>query len=173
MWLRVVGNVRHKPANPCALAPTNGSCAGTGERTIYRAASDDEHSSMSPRPRFTSKLTKARNAVLGVVLRPFRWFSPSTQLAIGFATLVLATTLLLTRWPLNLNSIAIFVLVVACYFVVWRFVDYRGSAVDLFISKRRAFALVGSAIVVETAVMRLGFIVAGGLSAQSTRVPLN
>ena len=128
---------------------------------------------MSPRPRFTSKLTKARNAVLGVVLRPFRWFSPSTQLVIGFATLVLATTLLLTRWPLNLNSIAIFVLVMASYFIVWRFVDYRSSAVDLFISKRRAFALVGSAIVVETAVMRLGFIVAGGLSAQSTRVPLN
>jgi putative nucleotidyltransferase with HDIG domain len=118
-------------------------------------------------------LTTVRSAVLGVALRPFRWFSPATQFVMGFTILVVGTTLLLSKWPLTLNSIGLLVLVFASYMIVWRFVDYRGSAVDLFISKRRTFALVGSAILVETAVMRFGFLVAVGLSAQSTRYPLN
>ncbi len=128
---------------------------------------------MIPRPRFTTKLTRVRNAVLGVVLRPFRWFSPGAQLAIGFTLLVILTTLLLTRWPLTTKSIGLFILVLASYFVVWRFVESREANVDLSISKRRAFALVGSAIMVETAVMRVGFIIAAGLAAQSTQAPLN
>ena len=128
---------------------------------------------MIPRPRFTTKLTRVRNAVLGVVLRPFRWFSAGAQLAIGFTLLVILTTLLLTRWPLTTKSIGLFILVLASYFVVWRFVESREANVDLSISKRRAFALVGSAIMVETAVMRVGFIIAVGLAAQSTQPPLN
>ena len=48
---------------------------------------------MSPRPRFTSRIDVVRNAVLGVVLRPFGWFSPNSQFAIGFSALVLSTTL--------------------------------------------------------------------------------
>lgn len=128
---------------------------------------------MSPRPRFTSKLTRVRNAALGVVLRPFRLFSPATQLVLGFTFMVVVTTLLLSKWPLTLNALGLLVLVLASYFVVWRFVESREAVVDLSISKRRAFALVGSAIVVETAVMRIGFIIAAGLAAQSTRAPLN
>ena len=128
---------------------------------------------MIPRARFTSRLTRVRNAVLGVVLRPFRWFSPATQLALGFTFLVVVTSLLLTRWPLTLKSLGLFALVLASYFVLWRFVESRESDVDLSISKRRAFALVGSAIVVEVAVMRLGFMVAAGLAAQSTQATLN
>ena len=133
----------------------------------------DVSDSMIPRPRFTTKLTRVRNAVLGVVLRPFRWFSAGAQLAIGFTLLVILTTLLLTRWPLTTKSIGLFILVLASYFVVWRFVESREANVDLSISKRRAFALVGSAIMVETAVMRVGFIIAVGLAAQSTHPPLN
>jgi putative nucleotidyltransferase with HDIG domain len=133
----------------------------------------DVSDSMIPRPRFTTKLTRVRNAVLGVVLRPFRWFSAGAQLAIGFTLLVILTTLLLTRWPLTTKSIGLFILVLASYFVVWRFVESREANVDLSISKRRAFALVGSAIMVETAVMRVGFIIAVGLAAQSTQPPLN
>jgi putative nucleotidyltransferase with HDIG domain len=128
---------------------------------------------MIPRQRFTSRLTRVRNAVLGVVLRPFRWFSPPAQLVLGFTFLVVLTTLLLSRWAFTLNSLGLLVLVLASYFVVWRFVESRETVVDLSISKRRAFALVGSAIVVETAVMRLGFMVAAGLAAQSTQAPLN
>jgi len=128
---------------------------------------------MSPRPRFTSRLTRARNAVLGVVLRPVQWFSPATQLVLGFILMVVVTTLLLSKWPLTLNSLGLVVLVLASYLVVWRFVESREAVVDLSISKRRAFALAGSAIVFETAVMRLGFMVAAGLAAQSTQAPLS
>ena len=128
---------------------------------------------MIPRPKFTSRLTRVRNAVLGVVLRPFRWFSPATQFGLGFTFLVAVTSLLLARWPLGLKSIGLSVLVLASYFVLWRFVQSHEAAIDLSITKRRAFALVGSAILVQTAVMRLGFMVAAGLAAQSTEAPLN
>src|ERR1700730_18183591 len=128
---------------------------------------------MSPRPRFTSRLTRARNAVLGVVLRPFRWFSPATQLVLGFIFLVAVTTLLLSKWPVTLNSFGLLVVVLGSCLLVWRFVESREAVIDLAISKRRAFALVGSAILFETAVMRLGFMVAAGLAAQSTRAPLS
>jgi len=128
---------------------------------------------MIPRSKFTSRLGRVRNAALGIILRPFRWFSPASQLALGFAALVGSTSLLLVRWPLSLKSIGVFVLVLASYFVLWLFVESQDADVDLSISNRRAFALVGSAIVVETAVMRFGFLVAAGLAAQSTKTPLN
>jgi len=128
---------------------------------------------MIPRSKFTSRLGRVRNAALGIILRPFRWFSPASQLALGFAALVGSTSLLLVRWPLSLKSIGVLVLVLASYFVLWRFVESQDADDDLAISNRRAFALVGSAIVVETAVMRFGFLVADGLAAQSTKTPLN
>ena len=128
---------------------------------------------MIPRSKFTSRLGRVRNTALGIILRPFRWFSPASQLALGFAALVGSTSLLLVRWPLSLKSIGVFVLVLASYFVLWRFVESQDADIDLSISNRRAFALVGSAIVVETAVMRFGFLVAAGLAAQSTKTPLN
>jgi putative nucleotidyltransferase with HDIG domain len=128
---------------------------------------------MIRRPRITSRLTRARNAVLGVILRPFRWFSPVAQLVIGFILLVVVTTLLLDRHPINRSSVGLLLVVVASYLIVWRFVDYHETKVNLPISKRRAFALVGSAIVVQTAMMRLGFMVATGVSAESIDAPLN
>jgi len=128
---------------------------------------------MIRRPRFTSRLTRVRNAVLGVILRPFRLFSPVAQFVIGFTLLVIVTTLLLSKYPVNRSSIGLLVVVGASYLIVWRFVDYHGTKVSLPISKRRAFAFVGSAIVVETAVMRLGMMVASGVAAESAQAPLN
>jgi cyclic-di-AMP phosphodiesterase PgpH len=128
---------------------------------------------MNPRPRITSRLTSIRNAVLSVVLTPFRWFSAPTQLGIGFVTLVVTTTLLLTKWPIDFKILRVLLLVIASYLLAWMFIGYRARVIELRITKRRAFALIGSAILVETAVMRLGFIVAGGLAAQSTREPLH
>src|SRR5258708_32122917 len=106
---------------------------------------------MIPRPRFTSRLRRLRNAVLGIVLRSFRWFSPASQFVLGFTFLVVVTSLLLARWPITTKSMAVCVVVLASYFVLWRFVKARAAAVDLSISQRRTFALVGSAIVFETA----------------------
>jgi putative nucleotidyltransferase with HDIG domain len=127
---------------------------------------------MSPRPRFTSGVDKIRNALLGVLLPPVRWFSPNTQFAAGFTFLSVGTTLILSSWPYGLHTLALFALVCAIYFVVWRFVEYRASVVDLLITPRRAFALVGSAILVQAALMRLGFIIAAAIASQSARPPL-
>ena len=125
------------------------------------------------RPRFTSKFTDARNAVLGFVLRPFNWFSPTTQFLIGFLLLVAVTTMLLAKAPLNRGLIGLVVLVIAGFLIAWRFVEYRSSSVNFAISKRRAFALVGSAILVQTAVVRLGLTIGDGIAAKSTQSPFN
>ena len=128
---------------------------------------------MSPRPRFSSKLDTLRNAVLAALLRPFQWFSPNTQFALGFVFLVVATTLIVSRWPYGWHTAGLALLVTAIYFVVWRLVNYRAGIVDLLVSTPRAFALVSSAILFETALMRAGFMVADAIASQSTRSPLN
>jgi len=111
--------------------------------------------------------------VLGVALYPLSRFSPAVQFLIGFTALVTATTLLLSRFPLTRNAVGVLVLVVAAYLITWRFIDYHASTTSLSISKRRAFALAGSAIVVESVVIRLGFMVASGVAIETTHSPLN
>src|SRR5262245_12829384 len=128
---------------------------------------------MSPRPRFSSKVDTVRNAVLAVLLRPFQWFSPNGQFIIGFVFLVLATTFLISFWPYSLKTIGLAALVAGLYFVVWRLVNYRAAMVDLLVSTPRAFALVTSAILFETALMRAGFMIANAIASQSTRSPFN
>jgi putative nucleotidyltransferase with HDIG domain len=130
---------------------------------------------MGPRPRFTSRLGNARKALLGTVFRPLRWFSPTTQFIVGFALLVAITTLLLSRSPFdfNRNLVGLCVLVIAGYLIVWRFVEHRSLSVTLAIPQRRAFALVGASIMVQTGVVRLGLTVADGIAAKSTSAPLN
>ncbi|HVG33423.1 MAG TPA: HDIG domain-containing protein [Pyrinomonadaceae bacterium] len=49
------------------------------------------------RPRFTSRMTTVRNRVLEFVMRPLAWLSPATRFALGFALIVLITTLLLVN----------------------------------------------------------------------------
>jgi len=128
---------------------------------------------MSPRPRFTSTIDEIRNAVLAVLLRPLRWFAPATQFAIGFAALSLLTTLVLTWWPYNLRTIAVLIVVSSVYFFLWQFVRYRATSVDLMISAERAFALTGSAVLFETAVVRFSFLVTNAIAIQGTRAPFD
>ena len=128
---------------------------------------------MSPRPRLTSRLDAVRKSVVGLLLRPVRWFSPRTQFIIGFALFVAATTVLISPWPLMPRELGRLVVVTAVYYVVWRFVNYRAAYVDLMITNQRAFALVGSAILFQTAVMRFSFLVVGAISSQSTRSPFD
>lgn len=128
---------------------------------------------MSPRPRFTSKIDNVRNAVVGLLLLPFRWFSPATQFLMGFVFLIAATTFLLSRRPYGLRTAGVLALVSLVYFVIWKFAKYRALTVDLLVSPSRAFALVGSAILFETVLMRLGLIVANAIASQSTRAPFN
>src|SRR3954463_9206172 len=128
---------------------------------------------MSPRPRFSNRLDTVRNAVIGVVLRPFRWVSPRARFTIGFIILVLATTFSLSHWPFGLRTFGLLVGVTLAYLAVWRFVIYRAAQVDLLISTPRAFALIGSAILFQTAVMRAGFALAVAVATQSTRAPFS
>ncbi len=126
---------------------------------------------MSPRPRFTTRLDRIRNAVLDALLRPLRWFSPTTRFVIGFAGLTALTTLVLVWWPITPRAIGILAFVGAGYYAVWRFVKYRASAVDLLTTEPRAFALLGSAILFQSAITRFSFIVMDAIASQSTRPP--
>ena len=70
------------------------------------------------------------------------------------------------------NLLGLLLIVIAVYWAAWKFTEHRSGAATLSLSKRRAFALVGSAIVIETALMRVGFTFADSVAAQM-RAPLN
>jgi cyclic-di-AMP phosphodiesterase PgpH len=57
------------------------------------------------------------------------------------------------RWP---NIFGLLIVVMAVYWAAWKFAVHRRESA-LSISKQKAFALVGSAILVQTALMKVGF----------------
>lgn len=63
--------------------------------------------------------------------------------------------------------------VAAVYWAAWKFTEHRSTTAVLSLTKRKAFALVGSAIVVETAFMRVGFTVGDSVALQMKSVPFN
>ncbi len=69
--------------------------------------------------------------------------------------------------------VGLLLIVFAIYWSVWKFTEHRTSGAILALSKRRAFALVGSAIVVETALMRVGFILSDSVAARMISAPFN
>jgi putative nucleotidyltransferase with HDIG domain len=71
-------------------------------------------------------------------------------------------------WP---KLVGLFVVVIAVYWAAWKFAEHRRSSA-LTISKQRAFALVGSAILVQTALMKVGFTFGDSLAARM-QAPLN
>jgi putative nucleotidyltransferase with HDIG domain len=71
------------------------------------------------------------------------------------------------------NFLGLLLIVTAVYWAAWQFTEHRSAYESLALSKRRAFFLVGSAIVVETALMRVGFTFSDGIAAQMTRAPFN
>ncbi len=62
-------------------------------------------------------------------------------------------------------------LVCAVYWATWKFTEHQGTAASLSLSKGKAFALVGSAIVVQTALMRVGFIFSDSVALQMKSAP--
>ncbi|HEY3580803.1 MAG TPA: HDIG domain-containing protein [Pyrinomonadaceae bacterium] len=72
------------------------------------------------------------------------------------------------RWT---NLLGLFVVVIAVYWAAWKFAEHRRSSA-LSISRQKAFALVGSAILVQTALMKIGFIF-GESIATRMQAPLN
>ena len=70
------------------------------------------------------------------------------------------------------NAIGLILLVAALYWAAWKFTEHRTTSSALNLDKYKAFALVGSALLVQTALMRVGFLFGDSLAAQRS-VPFN
>ena len=66
------------------------------------------------------------------------------------------------RWP---SLFGLLIVVIAVYWAAWKFAEHRRGAA-LTISKERAFSLVGSAILVQTALMKVGFTFGDSVAAR-------
>lgn len=64
------------------------------------------------------------------------------------------------------NFFGLLLVVIAVYWVAWKFAEHRSSGSQLTLPKHRAFALVGSAILVETALMKVGFTFGDSMAAR-------
>jgi putative nucleotidyltransferase with HDIG domain len=71
------------------------------------------------------------------------------------------------------HLIGLLLVVLALYWAVWKFTEHRSATSSLSLSKRRAFALVSSAIVVQTFLLRVGFGLGDSVAAQMVRAPFN
>lgn len=69
--------------------------------------------------------------------------------------------------------LGVLLVVSAVYWSAWKFTEHRSTTAMLSLSKRKAFALVGSAIVVETALMVVGFTLSDSVALQMKSPPLN
>ena len=64
------------------------------------------------------------------------------------------------------NFFGLLFVVIAVYWAAWKFAEHRTGGSALSISKQKAFALVGSAIVIQTALMKIGFIFGESVAAR-------
>ena len=71
------------------------------------------------------------------------------------------------------NLIGLILIVFAVYWAVWKFTEHRSIVSTLALSKTRAFALVGSAIFVETALIRVGFALGDSVANGMKTAPFN
>jgi putative nucleotidyltransferase with HDIG domain len=71
------------------------------------------------------------------------------------------------------NLLGLLMIILAVYWAVWKFTEHRSTTSALSLSKTRAFALVGSAIVVETGLMRVGFTLADSVANGMKTAPFN
>lgn len=74
------------------------------------------------------------------------------------------------RWP---HLIGLFLIVAALFWIIWKFAEHRSVATSLSLPKHTTFMLVGSAVVVQTILMRLGFVVADSIATQNLSSPLD
>jgi putative nucleotidyltransferase with HDIG domain len=64
-------------------------------------------------------------------------------------------------------------LVTALFWTAWKFVAHGGANPGRRLSHNRAFALIGSAVVVQIVLMRVGFTLADRVASASTKAPFN
>jgi putative nucleotidyltransferase with HDIG domain len=70
------------------------------------------------------------------------------------------------------NFIGLLLIVTGIYWAAWKFTEHRSAASSVALGKHKAFALVGSAILVQTALMKIGFTFGNSLAAQM-QAPFN
>ncbi|HEX7771583.1 MAG TPA: hypothetical protein VF435_04130, partial [Pyrinomonadaceae bacterium] len=70
------------------------------------------------------------------------------------------------------NFLGLLFVVIGVYWAAWKFAEHRSSGSALSLSKQKAFALVGSAILVQTALMRVGFTFGESVAARM-QAPFN
>jgi putative nucleotidyltransferase with HDIG domain len=70
------------------------------------------------------------------------------------------------------NLFGLLLIITAVYWVAWKFAEHRSGTSPLSLSKQKAFALVGSAILVQTALMKIGFFFGDSFAARM-QAPLN
>ena len=70
------------------------------------------------------------------------------------------------------NFFGLFLVVIGVYWAAWKFAEHRSIDSPLSLSKQKAFALVGSAILVQTALMRVGFTFGESVAARM-QAPFN
>jgi membrane-associated HD superfamily phosphohydrolase len=73
--------------------------------------------------------------------------------------------------PLN-NFFGLLLVVIGVYWGAWKFAEHRSSSSPLTLSRQKAFVLVSSAILVETALMRVGFTFGDSVAARM-QAPFN
>src|SRR5215213_1810037 len=69
------------------------------------------------------------------------------------------------------NFFGLLLIVIAVYWAAWKFAEHRTSS-QPSLSKQKAFALVGSAILIETALMKIGFTFGDSVAARM-QAPFN
>lgn len=69
--------------------------------------------------------------------------------------------------------IGLFLIVTGLYWAAWKFIEHRSTTVTLTLSKERTFALIASAMLVQTVLMRVGFYVGDSVAAQKMNAPFN
>lgn len=70
------------------------------------------------------------------------------------------------------NFFGLLLVVIGVYWAAWKFAEHRSSSSPLSLSRQKAFALVGSAILVQTALMRVGFTFGDSVAARM-QAPFN
>ena len=70
------------------------------------------------------------------------------------------------------NFFGLLLIVTAVYWIAWKFTEHRSGGRLLSLPKHKAFALVGSAILVQTALMKIGFTFGDSVAARM-QAPFN
>ena len=64
-------------------------------------------------------------------------------------------------------------IVAALYWIVWKFIEHRMTAITLTLSVRKAFGLIGSAVIVQTILIRVGFTLTESIVTRGMSAPLS